>query len=106
MLADAYQKSTKATAIYPRDQGILYTILGLTNEAGEVAGKYKKFIRDGSHWMDVRQMLIDELGDVLWYAARLADELDADLSEVMERNLSKLKGRSARGTLGGSGDKR
>ena len=106
MLANYYQSATKKTAIYPREQGVLYTILGLTNEAGEVAGKYKKFIRDGSHWMDVRQMLIDELGDVLWYAARLADEIDADLSEIMERNLSKLKSRSDRGTLGGSGDKR
>ena len=106
MLADDYQKSTKATAIYPRDQGILYTILGLTNEAGEVAGKYKKFIRDQSKWDDVKEMLVDELGDVLWYAARLADELDFDLSEVMERNLAKLEGRQARGTLGGSGDKR
>lgn len=106
MLADEYQAATKKTAIYPKDQGVLYCILGLTNEAGEVAGKYKKYIRDNSDWHDVRQMLLDELGDVLWYASQLADELETDLSEVMERNVAKLKGRQARGTLGGSGDKR
>lgn len=106
MLANDYQEATRHTAIYPKDDGVCYTILGLSNEAGEVAGKYKKFIRDQSKWDDVKEMLIDELGDVLWYAARLADELDFDLSEVMERNLAKLKGRQARGTLGGSGDKR
>lgn len=106
MQADEYQEATRATAIYPKDIAVEYCILGLANEAGEVAGKYKKFLRDSSNWDDVKQMLVDELGDTLWYAARLADELEFDLSEVMERNLAKLKGRAARGTLGGSGDKR
>lgn len=106
MLANDYQLDTRKTAIYPKDDAVVYTILGLGNEAGELQGKYKKFIRDQSKWNDVREMILDELGDVLWYAARLADELEMDLSEVMERNLAKLNSRQVRGVLGGSGDKR
>jgi len=106
MLANDYQEATRATAIYPKDDAVIYTLLGLGNEAGELQGKYKKFLRDGTVWSDVVEMLADELGDVMWYVARLADELDFDLSEIMERNLAKLKGRQVRGTLGGSGDHR
>jgi len=106
MLANDYQLDTRKTAIYPKDDAVVYTILGLGNEAGELQGKYKKFIRDNSKWNDVREMILDELGDVLWYAARLADELEMDMSEVMERNLAKLNSRQVRGVLGGSGDKR
>lgn len=106
ILADEYQEACNDTAIYPRDQGVLYTLLGLGNEAGELQGKYKKFIRDNQNWPDVRENLIAELGDVLWYAAQLATELDTELSTVMEKNLCKLQGRKHRGTLGGSGDNR
>lgn len=104
--ADEYQEACAETAIYPKDQGVIYTILGLGNEAGELQGKYKKFIRDNNNWQDVRENLIAELGDVLWYCAQLATELDVSLSSVMERNIIKLQGRQQRGTLGGSGDNR
>ncbi len=106
LLANTYQKQAKKTAIYPEQHGLAYTILGLTNEAGEVAGKYKKFLRDGTQFIDLREKLIDELGDVLWYAAMLSEEIGTTLGEVMERNLGKLEDRANRGTLGGSGDKR
>lgn len=98
-----YQHRTRETAIYPADQGVVYTALGLASEAGEVAGKVKKAIRDG---INVRSAVIDELGDVLWYVARLADELGEPLSDVAERNLLKLGARAERGTLSGSGDER
>ena len=104
--ADEYQEACAETAIYPKDQGVVYTILGLGNEAGELQGKYKKFIRDNQNWQDVKENLIAELGDVLWYCAQLATELDVSLSTVMERNIHKLQGRKERGTLGGSGDTR
>lgn len=104
--ADEYQEQCVDTAIYPRDQGVIYTLLGLGNEAGELQGKYKKFIRDNNDWTEVKETLIAELGDVLWYCAMLAHELDVPLSTVMERNLFKLQGRKERGTLGGSGDDR
>lgn len=106
MQANEFQDACAETAVYPKDSGVLYTMLGLSNEAGEVLGKYKKFIRDGGHWTDVRADLKKELGDVLWYAAMLAKELDYDLSDVMDAVVLKLQGRKARGTLRGSGDDR
>ena len=54
----------------------------------------------------LKEQLIAELGDVLWYCAMLSDEMGVSLSDVMQQNLDKLKGRAARGTLGGSGDVR
>ena len=98
-----YQKQTRETAIYPSGQALTYLSLGLTSEAGEVAGKVKKSIRDGGiNVMDT----IDEIGDVFWYLARLCDELNFSAEEVLERNMQKLQSRKERGVLGGSGDKR
>jgi len=104
--ADEYQESCAETAIYPSEEGIIYTMLGLGNEAGELQGKYKKYMRDNSSWVETKEKLIDELGDVLWYAAMLAHELGVPLSLVMDRNLIKLQSRQARGVIGGSGDNR
>ncbi len=106
MELNEYQNEARKTAIYPTSEGIVYCILGLGNEAGELQGKYKKFLRDDSDWGDVRRQLIAELGDVLWYAAMLAEELNIGLGTVAELNLEKLNSRQQRGTLGGSGDNR
>lgn len=107
---DAYQKSTKLTAFYPSDfrTAVTYTTLGLTSEAGEVAGKVKKAIRDEQGvFSDARiQAIGDEIGDVLWYCARLADELGLTLSQIANNNLDKLSARQAKGTLSGDGDNR
>ena len=104
--ADEYQDHCAETAIYPSEDGIVYTLLGLGNEAGELQGKYKKYLRDSESWETTKEKMIDELGDVLWYVAMLASELEVPLSLVMERNLIKLQSRQTRGTLGGSGDNR
>lgn len=98
-----YQVWTAATAIYPPESALEYLTLGLTSEAGEVAGKVKKYIRDGDF---NRDDAIAELGDVLWYVARLADELDVDLSVVVKANYEKLESRKERNTITGSGDNR
>lgn len=98
-----YQDMAVKTAIYPHAAQITYPAMGLSNEAGEVLGKVKKLIRDGTF---NRSDIIDELGDVLWYAAALARDLDVTLSEVASINLSKLDDRAKRGVLKGSGDKR
>lgn len=105
---NTYQWKTHETAIYPKDRDLEYLGLGLVSEAGEVAGKIKKIIRDhrGVISETARLEIVDELGDVLWYAAQLARRLDTDLSDVAQRNLEKLRSRSARGTLIGSGDHR
>lgn len=104
---DEYQIDAADTAIYPVDIGIAYTILGLAGEAGELANTYKKILRDdGPLNNETHAKLIAELGDVLWYAAMIAHELDTDLSDVAARNIEKLQDRALRNKIGGSGDTR
>ena len=104
-----YQKATSQTAKYPPQMALIYLSLGIASEAGEVAGKMKKWIRDGDSKMTREewvQAMSSEIGDVLWYAARLADELGLSLSQIAEDNMDKLLDRKARGVIGGSGDNR
>lgn len=106
MRLDEYQERAGETAIYP--EGLNYPILGLAGEAGELCNKYKKILRDKEGEADVADMdeLAKELGDVLWYVAQIATELDKDLETVARENLMKLEDRQNRGVLGGSGDNR
>lgn len=122
MHIDAYQQRTSTTAIYPdhgqaTPEALLYAVLGLCSEAGELAGKVKKMIRDGGpHGMSFldHEYTNDtdmtgvhaELGDVLWYAARVATESGTTLSAIAADNLHKLNDRKDRGIIGGSGDNR
>lgn len=103
-----YQREAMRTAIYPIDQGITYTALGLASEAGEVAGKVKKIIRDKGGVFDEqsRRDIASEVADCLWYIAGLARELDIPMEHMAVSNLEKLASRQARGTLEGSGDVR
>ena len=103
MSLNEYQKLAQKTAIYKSTHQILYPALGLAGEAGEVANKVKKMLRDGNF---DRQAVADEVGDVLWYVAALCRDLNIELSDIALNNLEKLYGRKARGTLGGNGDKR
>ena len=105
---DMYQKVAKTTAIYPREQAIIYPTLGLTGEAGEVANKVKKIIRDGSNKNDDRMVseIKSEIGDCLWYIAVLADDIGCKLSDIANANLIKLANRKEKGTIHGSGDNR
>jgi NTP pyrophosphatase (non-canonical NTP hydrolase) len=105
---DMYQKVALTTAIYPREQAIIYPTLGLTGEAGEVANKVKKIIRDGSNKNDNSMVseIKSEIGDCLWYIAVLADDIGCKLSDIANTNLVKLANRKEKGTIGGSGDKR
>lgn len=100
---DAYQDFTDDTAIYPEDKGLEYTALGLASEAGEFAGKVKKWIRDGKKDDDA---LVAELGDVLWYVAQAAAAMDVHLSDVAKMNVDKLKSRKERNVISGEGDNR
>ena len=85
-----------------------YYVFGLTGEAGEVADHFKKMIRDDNgHFTPARSELIKkELGDVLWYVARLSYRMGWTLDDVAETNLEKLASRQVRGVIGGSGDNR
>lgn len=103
-----YQEFTRSTAIYPKSCAIPYCVMGLCSEAGEVAGKVKKAYRDADGVIseERRAEISSELGDVLWYLARLSDELGLDLGGIAEQNAEKLLGRKDRGKLSGSGDNR
>jgi len=103
MTADFYEARAGQTAIFPKEKALEYLALGLTSEAGEVAGKVKKLIRDGK---GDKESIAYEVGDVLWYCAVLASELGVSLNTIMKKNLEKLHGRKERGTLAGSGDNR
>ena len=105
---NSYQRSAVTTAIYPDQHKITYPALGMAGEAGEVANKVKKLIRDGPDkrpdtW---REDIASEIGDVLWYCAALADDLNLTLGMIASQNLAKLQKRKAKGTIGGSGDTR
>jgi NTP pyrophosphatase (non-canonical NTP hydrolase) len=110
---DSYQEDAGLTAIYPdKDTGsseaITYVILGLTGEAGEIANKYKKVLRDNNGKIDLDKLtaIADEIGDVIWYCARLASELGVQLSTIAAKNYNKLNERKSRNVIHGSGDDR
>ena len=90
---DLYQTETEKTA---GDHSNFYDeitnwTLGLTGEAGEVANIIKKTVFHG-HDFD-RGAIKDELGDCIWYIARMADSMGIPLSEIAEHNLNKLRKR-------------
>lgn len=117
-----YQQRAISTAIYPvlltegegwenvgqESLGFVYPTLGLCGEAGEVAEKVKKIVRDseGRVTEESRAAIAKELGDVLWYVAALCKEFGLNMGDVAQANLDKLAARKERGTLGGSGDNR
>lgn len=110
MELNEYQKKALETALYPEKYKVIYPGLGLGNEAGEVMGKIKKWLRgDDSHGTmseERREALKGELGDVLWYLAVLANDLELDLDDIARTNVEKLNSRKERGTIKGDGDKR
>jgi NTP pyrophosphatase (non-canonical NTP hydrolase) len=109
MTPNDYQRKALETAIYPNlGSNFLYPTLGLVGEAGEVAEKVKKIIRDGEGVLTdlERDKIAKELSDVCWYVAVLAYELDYTLEEILRINLDKLASRAERGVISGSGDDR
>jgi len=98
-----YQRQAATTAIYPASVQILYPTLGLAGEAGEVANKVKKIIRDGK--LD-KEAIGSEIGDCLWYIAAICKDLGLKMEDVAQANLDKLRQRQEKGTLSGSGDAR
>lgn len=110
MTFDEYQKRALTTVISQNDsfKDTLHWVLGINGEAGEVAEKVKKIIRDKDGVISDQDKLelAKELGDVLWYLAVFAHDLGVPLDSIAEQNLEKLQSRKARGVLGGDGDNR
>lgn len=105
---DEYEYFVAGFAIYPdvgkgSKDSLAYAALGLTGESGEYSEKIKKLLRDGV--LD-KPLAAKELGDVLWYLTRSANELGYSLENIAQINIDKLTSRRERGTLQGSGDTR
>ncbi len=109
MELNEFQKRARRTALYPNcGQNPIYPTLGLVGEAGEVAEKVKKVLRDKNGLFDKKTIeeIKLELGDVLWYLAQLSSEFELTLNDVAQANLDKLASRADRGRISGSGDER
>ena len=108
MTLNEYQEHALETAIYPAENRIIYPTLGLTGEAGEVADKVKKIIRDNHQEFtpEKKAEIMKEIGDVLWYCATLSHDLGYSLDEVAQTNVDKLRSRMERSKITGSGDNR
>lgn len=110
---DTYQNETRKKAVYPEvGNNFVFPTLGLVGEAGEVAEKVKKLIRDKytgtpeTVTSDDRAAIQKELGDVLWYLSQLASEFSLSLGDVAQANLEKIASRHDRGVVHGDGDNR
>lgn len=114
-----YQQGAALYAVYPRllvftdESGkavSIYPFIGLADECGEVLGKVKRVMRDaqdtGVITESMRKQIAIELGDVLWYVAMCAHELNIPLRVIAHDNLAKLQDRQDRNVLKGSGDNR
>jgi hypothetical protein len=119
MTATEYEQQAYKTLAKSTAENISYLSFGLVAEVGEVADKIAKAVRRGKISInndeiiikrgsgeELTQGIVQELGDVLWFVAMLAQRLGYSLEEVMRRNLDKLADRQARGVIIGDGDKR
>lgn len=109
MTLNEFQDRASVTALYPNaGNNLLYPVLGLCGETGEVAEKVKKMIRDDAGILtdERKELMVKELGDVLWYVSQVARELGVTLDDVAQRNVDKLASRMERGVVQGSGDNR
>jgi NTP pyrophosphatase (non-canonical NTP hydrolase) len=108
MTLDEYQERALSTNVNPGTHVFFDRMFGLVGEAGEMADKVKKWIRDdNAEWKKLdKEMMKDELGDVLWYVATLAETLGFKLDEVAQYNVDKLQDRKQRNVIKGRGDKR
>lgn len=108
MTLNDYQKEALSTAVYGSGSKIIYPTLGLAGEAGEVADKVKKVLRDNDgnfdEWRKIQ--IAAEIGDVLWYIAALTNDLGYTLEDIAKLNLGKLKSRRENNTIHGEGDNR
>ena len=104
MNTDEYSVWVEGKIMTEGETRLIENTLGLVGEAGEVAEKIKKLLRDKTRFSSAD--IIKELGDVVFYATALANYYNSDLQGVLDTNVDKLDGRELRGTLGGSGDNR
>lgn len=108
-----YQNNANVTVAYPNvGANIIYPALGMAGEAGEVAEKVKKLWRNNGIMsgknlnIEQKSQLVKEMGDVLWYIAALAKEIDVEMSEIARMNVDKVNDRLQRNAIKSEGDNR
>lgn len=72
---------------------IIVPLLGLAGEAGTLLSAYKKWLRDGEAHRLFKTQVIEDLGDILWYLANLAEKFEVSLDDVALANLTKVEER-------------
>lgn len=104
---DDYQQAAHRTAVYPEGKALEYLSIKLAGESGEFCNKVGKVLR-GDYFLveEIKEPLIEELGDILWYVAELCTHLDVRMMSVAHKNITKLQGRKERGKIKGEGDNR
>jgi NTP pyrophosphatase (non-canonical NTP hydrolase) len=106
---DKYQQLCLKSSIHSKTKhGYIIPALGVTGEAGEVADKIKKVLRDDNGKISTakRNEISKEIGDMLWYTSMLCTEIGLKLSDVIKLNLEKIAYRSKENKIHGSGDNR
>ena len=112
---EEYANEAMNYAIYP--DALIYPMLGLQEEVGELSGKLKRYFRDNEYDVSMDDPMVEmsaelrfdmarECGDVLWYLTAIASDLGYSLDEIASLNLEKLEDRKRRGRIKGSGDYR
>jgi NTP pyrophosphatase (non-canonical NTP hydrolase) len=95
MELNAYQQAAQKTDRVPVSRtempgvNLIVPLLGLAGEAGELLSEYKKHLRDGESHLFFRDRISEELGDLLWYIANVAEKFDLQLDHIAEENLRK-----------------
>lgn len=104
---EQYNNWLSDTILNPQND-LLLQVLGICGEAGEIAEKMKKIVRDknGVISEEDKVLMAKELGDVLWYLARFAQSIDMTIEDVALMNMKKLESRVKRGVILGEGDER
>lgn len=109
MTFNEYQIASRRFCRYPDiDNNVIYPVLGLMGEAGEIADKFQHIIRDYDQKMspEMQAGIVKEMGDVLWFMSQLASEMKVSLEDVAQGNIAKLSAREDKGLLHGHGDDR
>jgi NTP pyrophosphatase (non-canonical NTP hydrolase) len=106
MTFEEYQIESRKTDIYPHDNTRIHCYIhGLCSEAGELAGLIKKSVRDNGGYINPDKFRA-EIGDCLWYIARLIEISGKNFQAIAQENIEKLRKRKQNGTIQGSGDNR
>lgn len=121
MTIQEYHEKAMTTNAESSDN-IVYSLLGLNAEVGEINDKIAKWRRKSMANIDnnklvfatsvdeevtyLRSEILKEVGDVLWFCAHLSRQLGSNLEEVAKMNIDKLRDRAIRNVIIGEGDNR